>query len=46
MKTDWISNQLIGFNGSLSESIEDIKSTLLYPGKKPVNLIVRGKWYR
>lgn len=31
---DSIFNRLIGFNGSLAKSIQDIKSTLLYPGKK------------
>ena len=36
---DSIFNQLIGFNGSLAKSIQDIKSTLLYPGKKPVILL-------
>ena len=36
---DSIFNQLIGFNGSLAKSIQDIKSTLVYPGKKPVNLL-------
>ena len=36
---DSIFNRLIGFNGSLAKSIQDIKSTLLYPGKKPVILL-------
>ena len=39
---DSIFNQLIGFNGSLAKSIQDIKSTLLYPGKKPV-ILLSGK---
>lgn len=36
---DSIFSQLIGANGSLVKPIQDIKSTLLYPGKKPVILL-------
>ena len=36
---DSIFNQLIGFNGSLAKPIQDTKSTLLYPGEKPVILL-------
>ena len=38
-ENDLIFNQLIGVNGSLAKSIQDIKSTLLYPGKKPIILL-------
>lgn len=38
-ENDLIFNQLIGVNGSLAKPIQDIKSTLLYPGKKPIILL-------
>lgn len=38
-ENDLIFNQLIGVNGGLAKPIQDIKSTLLYPGKKPIILL-------
>ena len=38
-ENDLIFNQLIGVNGGLAKPIQDIKSTLLYPGKNPIFLL-------